>query len=99
MAIASKGFEQGTRVPPAACNHCLRRSSTSHLDFMRSRSRCPTFSGVTRGWNMTNTNVEIECASPQREPGDPSAALTGVMVRVRHELGLYRALGEHGPLT
>jgi ubiquinone/menaquinone biosynthesis C-methylase UbiE len=31
--------------------------------------------------------------------GDLSAAMTGVMVRLGHELGLYRALGEHGPLT
>jgi len=31
--------------------------------------------------------------------GDLSAAMTGVMVRVGHELGLYRALGKHGPLT
>jgi 2-polyprenyl-3-methyl-5-hydroxy-6-metoxy-1,4-benzoquinol methylase len=35
----------------------------------------------------------------QRVLGDLSAAMTGVMVRVGHELGLYRALGEHGPLT
>jgi 2-polyprenyl-3-methyl-5-hydroxy-6-metoxy-1,4-benzoquinol methylase len=31
--------------------------------------------------------------------GDLSAAMTGVMVRIGHELGLYRALGEQGPLT
>jgi ubiquinone/menaquinone biosynthesis C-methylase UbiE len=31
--------------------------------------------------------------------GDLSAAMTGVMVRIGHELGLYRALGEHGSLT
>jgi 2-polyprenyl-3-methyl-5-hydroxy-6-metoxy-1,4-benzoquinol methylase len=35
----------------------------------------------------------------QRVLGDASAAMTGVMVRLGHELGLYRALGEHGPLT
>jgi 2-polyprenyl-3-methyl-5-hydroxy-6-metoxy-1,4-benzoquinol methylase len=35
----------------------------------------------------------------QRVVGDLSAAMTGVMVRLGHELGLYRALGEHGPLT
>jgi len=35
----------------------------------------------------------------QRVLGDISAAMTGVMVRLGHELGLYRALGEHGPLT
>ena len=35
----------------------------------------------------------------ERVLGDLSAAMTGVMVRVGHELGLYRALGEHGPLT
>lgn len=35
----------------------------------------------------------------QRVLGDLSAAMTGVMVRLGHELGLYRALGEHGPLT
>lgn len=35
----------------------------------------------------------------QRVLGDLSAAMTGVMVRVGHELGLYRALGERGPLT
>src|SRR4051794_4162744 len=34
-----------------------------------------------------------------RVVGDLSAAMTGVMVRLGHELGLYRALGEHGPLT
>lgn len=31
--------------------------------------------------------------------GDLSAAMTGVMVRLGHELGLYRALGAHGPLS
>ena len=31
--------------------------------------------------------------------GDLSAAMTGVMVRLGHELGLYRALGAHGPST
>jgi FkbM family methyltransferase len=31
--------------------------------------------------------------------GDLSAAMTGVMVRLGHQLGLYRALGAHGPLT
>jgi 2-polyprenyl-3-methyl-5-hydroxy-6-metoxy-1,4-benzoquinol methylase len=35
----------------------------------------------------------------QRVLGDLSSAMTGVMVRLGHELGLYRALGEHGPLT
>ncbi|HWA73812.1 MAG TPA: YdhR family protein [Polyangiaceae bacterium] len=35
----------------------------------------------------------------QRVLGDVSAAMTTVMVRLGHELGLYRALGEHGPLT
>jgi hypothetical protein len=35
----------------------------------------------------------------QRVLGDLSAAMTGVMVRLGHELGLYRALGEHGALT
>ncbi len=35
----------------------------------------------------------------QRVLGDLSASMTGVMVRLGHELGLYRALGEHGPLT
>lgn len=35
----------------------------------------------------------------QRVLGDLSAAMTGVMVRLGHELGLYRALGKHGPLT
>lgn len=35
----------------------------------------------------------------QRVLGDLSAAMTGVMVRLGHELGLYRVLGEHGPLT
>lgn len=35
----------------------------------------------------------------QRVLGDLSAAMTAVMVRVGHELGLYRALGEQGPLT
>ena len=35
----------------------------------------------------------------QRVLGDLSAAMTGVMVRLGHELGLYRALGEQGPLT
>ena len=35
----------------------------------------------------------------ERVLGDLSAAMTGVMVRVGHELGLYRALAEHGPLT
>src|SRR5438874_598960 len=35
----------------------------------------------------------------ERVLGDLSAAMTGVMVRVGHELGLYRALGEHGALT
>jgi SAM-dependent methyltransferase len=35
----------------------------------------------------------------QRVFGDLSAAMTGVMVRLGHELGLYRTLGEHGPLT
>ncbi len=35
----------------------------------------------------------------QRVLGDLSAAMTGVMVRLGHELGLYRALGEHGQLT
>jgi 2-polyprenyl-3-methyl-5-hydroxy-6-metoxy-1,4-benzoquinol methylase len=35
----------------------------------------------------------------QRVLGDLSAAMTGVMVRLGHELGLYRALGTHGPLT
>jgi 2-polyprenyl-3-methyl-5-hydroxy-6-metoxy-1,4-benzoquinol methylase len=35
----------------------------------------------------------------QRVLGDLSAAMTGVMVRVGNELGLYRALAEHGPLT
>jgi len=34
----------------------------------------------------------------ERVMGDLSAAMTGVMVRVGHELGLYRALGD-GPLT
>ncbi len=31
--------------------------------------------------------------------GDLSSAMTSVMVRLGHELGLYRALGAHGPLT
>jgi 2-polyprenyl-3-methyl-5-hydroxy-6-metoxy-1,4-benzoquinol methylase len=35
----------------------------------------------------------------QRVLGDVSAAMTGVMVRLGHELGLYRTLGEHGALT
>ena len=35
----------------------------------------------------------------QRVLGDLSAAMTGVMVRLGHELGLYRVLGEQGPLT
>lgn len=35
----------------------------------------------------------------QRVFGDLSAAMTGVMVRLGHELGLYRALAERGPLT
>jgi len=35
----------------------------------------------------------------QRVLGDLSAAMTGVMVRLGHELGLYRALAEGGPLT
>jgi 2-polyprenyl-3-methyl-5-hydroxy-6-metoxy-1,4-benzoquinol methylase len=35
----------------------------------------------------------------QRVLGDLSAAMTALMVRIGHELGLYRALGEHGPLT
>jgi SAM-dependent methyltransferase len=35
----------------------------------------------------------------QRVLGDASAAMTGLMVRLGHELGLYRALGEHGALT
>jgi 2-polyprenyl-3-methyl-5-hydroxy-6-metoxy-1,4-benzoquinol methylase len=35
----------------------------------------------------------------QRVLGDLSAAMTGVMVRLGHELGLYRALAEHGALT
>jgi len=35
----------------------------------------------------------------QRVFGDLSAAMTGVMVRLGHELGLYRTLGEQGPLT
>ncbi|HVY25775.1 MAG TPA: class I SAM-dependent methyltransferase [Polyangiaceae bacterium] len=35
----------------------------------------------------------------QRVLGDLSAAMTGVMVRLGHELGLYQALAEHGPLT
>jgi 2-polyprenyl-3-methyl-5-hydroxy-6-metoxy-1,4-benzoquinol methylase len=35
----------------------------------------------------------------QRVFGDISAAMTGVMVHLGHELGLYRALGEKGPLT
>jgi len=35
----------------------------------------------------------------QRVLGDLSAAMTGVMVRLGHELGFYRALGERGPLT
>ena len=35
----------------------------------------------------------------QRVIGDLSAAMTGVMVRLGHELGLYRVLGEQGPLT
>src|SRR6185436_4427055 len=35
----------------------------------------------------------------QRVLGDLSASMTGVMVRLGHELGLYRALGEHGALT
>jgi SAM-dependent methyltransferase len=35
----------------------------------------------------------------ERVLGDLSATMTAVMVRLGHELGLYRALGEHGPLT
>jgi 2-polyprenyl-3-methyl-5-hydroxy-6-metoxy-1,4-benzoquinol methylase len=35
----------------------------------------------------------------QRVLGDLSAAMTGVMVRLGHQLGLYRTLGENGPLT
>src|SRR5690349_11406315 len=35
----------------------------------------------------------------QRVLGDLAAAMTGVMVRLGHELGLYRALGAQGPLT
>jgi 2-polyprenyl-3-methyl-5-hydroxy-6-metoxy-1,4-benzoquinol methylase len=35
----------------------------------------------------------------QRVLGDLSAAMTAVMVHLGHELGLYRALGEHGALT
>jgi 2-polyprenyl-3-methyl-5-hydroxy-6-metoxy-1,4-benzoquinol methylase len=35
----------------------------------------------------------------ERVLGDISAAMTAVMVRLGHELGLYRALGEHGPLS
>jgi 2-polyprenyl-3-methyl-5-hydroxy-6-metoxy-1,4-benzoquinol methylase len=35
----------------------------------------------------------------QRVLGDLSAAMTGLMVRIGHELGLYRALGEQGSLT
>src|SRR6478736_183106 len=34
-----------------------------------------------------------------RVMGDLSAAMTAVMVRLGHELGLYRALGAHGPLS
>ena len=35
----------------------------------------------------------------QRVLGDASAAMTSVMARLGHELGLYRALAERGPLT
>lgn len=35
----------------------------------------------------------------QRVLGDVSAGMTGVMVRVGHELGLYRALARHGAST
>jgi len=59
---------------------------------------------------MTQATVQIESApSPaemaaterfaQRVLGDLSAAMTGVMVHLGHQLGLYRALGEHGALT
>src|SRR3954471_6619201 len=52
---------------------------------------------------MTEPGVQNEMAASERFAervlGDLSAAMTGVMVRIGHELGLYRALGEHGPLT
>lgn len=54
---------------------------------------------------MTAVTVQIETEAAatekfaQRVLGDLSAAMTGVMVRLGHELGLYRALGEHGALT
>jgi 2-polyprenyl-3-methyl-5-hydroxy-6-metoxy-1,4-benzoquinol methylase len=35
----------------------------------------------------------------QRVLGDVSAAMTGLMVRIGHELGLYRALAQRGPST
>jgi SAM-dependent methyltransferase len=52
--------------------------------------------------SATGTGGTPDAASErfaQRVLGDLSAAMTAVMVRVGHELGLYRALGVHGPLT
>jgi 2-polyprenyl-3-methyl-5-hydroxy-6-metoxy-1,4-benzoquinol methylase len=56
---------------------------------------------------MSALSIEIERAPDraaterfaQRVLGDLSAAMTSVMVRLGHELGLYRALGEKGSLT
>jgi 2-polyprenyl-3-methyl-5-hydroxy-6-metoxy-1,4-benzoquinol methylase len=70
---------------------------------------------VTKGLSMMKLDVQTKAAETsantsgapdaatqrfaERVLGDVSAAMTGVMVRVGHELGLYRTLGEHGPLT
>jgi len=72
------------------------RTDVTALRAMR-ESAAPSTESATPG----------EAAAPEaaterfagRVVGDLSAAMTGVMVRLGHELGLYRALGEHGPLT
>jgi SAM-dependent methyltransferase len=53
---------------------------------------------AARDATATNSASETERFAG-RVLGDLSAAMTGVMVRLGHELGLYRALGAHGPLS
>ena len=51
------------------------------------------------GGSTTTSPVSDTERFAGRVIGDLSAAMTAVMVRLGHELGLYRALGAHGPLT
>jgi SAM-dependent methyltransferase len=81
-------LEQPTRMTEAGALRTARSSTAPHN---------PSPTGEAAPLLETESAATERFA--QRVLGDLSSAMTGVMVRLGHELGLYRALGEHGSLT